>query len=183
MGCSPWGREESGMTEWLHFYFSLSCTEEGNGNPLQCSCLENPMDGEAWWAAVYGVAQSWTQLKRLSSSSSTEYIYFVLFTCPALSKGWKNPQRNVSHSNPCTFTLWWSCNANHGNTVPTAIQQALENIQHYVFKCILTGVLIVKVGVEGILSFKLNHIGCQPLQDPGSHACFGNQKFYDFSWC
>ena len=53
----------------LHFHFSLSCTGEENGNPLQCSCLENPRDGGAWWAAVYGVAQSWTRLKRLSSSS------------------------------------------------------------------------------------------------------------------
>ena len=70
MGCSPWGREESDMTERPHFHFSLSCIGEGNGNPLQCSCLENPRDGGAWWAAVYGVAQSWTQLKRLSSSSS-----------------------------------------------------------------------------------------------------------------
>ena len=53
---------------------SLSCIGEGNGNPLQCSCLENPRDGRAWWAAVYGVAQSWTRLKRLSSSSSSIYI-------------------------------------------------------------------------------------------------------------
>jgi len=60
VGCSPWGREESDMTERLHFHFSLSCIGEGNGNPLQCSCLENPRDGGAWWAAVYGVAQSWT---------------------------------------------------------------------------------------------------------------------------
>ena len=52
---------------------SLSCIGEGNGNPLQCSCLENPRDGGAWWAAVYGVAQSWTRLKRLSSSSSQGY--------------------------------------------------------------------------------------------------------------
>ena len=59
------------MTERLHFIFSLSCFGEGNGNPLQCSCLENPRDGGAWWAAVYGVAQSWTLLKRLSSSSSS----------------------------------------------------------------------------------------------------------------
>ena len=58
------------MTERLHFPFSLSCTGEGNGNPLQCSCLENPRDGGAWWAAIYGVAQSRTRLKRLSSSSS-----------------------------------------------------------------------------------------------------------------
>ena len=58
------------MTERLHFHFSLSCSGEGNGNPLQCSCLENPRDGRAWWTAVYGIAQSQTQLKRLSSSSS-----------------------------------------------------------------------------------------------------------------
>ena len=58
------------MTERLHFHFSLSCIGEGNGNPLQCSCLENPRDGGAWWAAIYGVAQNQTRLKRLSSSSS-----------------------------------------------------------------------------------------------------------------
>ena len=68
--CSPWGRQESDMTERLLFHFSLSCIGEGNGNPLQCSCLENPRDGGAWWAAVSEVAQSWTRLKRLSSSSS-----------------------------------------------------------------------------------------------------------------
>ena len=62
LGCSPWGLEESDMTEQLHFHFSLSCTGEGNGNTLQCSCLENPRDGGAWWAAVYGVAQSQTRL-------------------------------------------------------------------------------------------------------------------------
>ena len=66
VGCSPWGREELDTTEWLHFHFSLSCTGEGNGNPL----LENPRDGGAWWAAVSGVAQSRTRLKWLSSSSS-----------------------------------------------------------------------------------------------------------------
>ena len=59
------------MTERLHFQFSLSCIGEGNGNPLQCSCLENPRDWGAWWAAVSGVAQSRTQLKRFSSSSSS----------------------------------------------------------------------------------------------------------------
>jgi len=70
-GCSPWGRKESDTTEWLHFHFWLSCIGEGNGNPLQCSCLENPRDGGAWWAAVYGVAQSRTWLKWLNSSSSS----------------------------------------------------------------------------------------------------------------
>ena len=58
------------MTEQLHFHFSFSCIEEGNGNPLQYSCLENPRDGGAWWAAIYGVAQSQTRLKQLSSSGS-----------------------------------------------------------------------------------------------------------------
>ena len=68
MGFSPWGCTESDTTERLHFHFSLSGIGEGNGNPLQCSCLENPRDGGAWWAAVYGVAQSRTQLKRFSCS-------------------------------------------------------------------------------------------------------------------
>ena len=54
----------------ISLYFSLSCIGEGNGNPLQCSCLENPRDRGAWWAAIYGVAQSWTWLKRFRSSSS-----------------------------------------------------------------------------------------------------------------
>ena len=70
VGCSPWGRTESDTTEQLHFHFSLSCIGEGNGNPLQCSCLENLRDRGAWYAAVYGVAQSRTRLKWLSSSST-----------------------------------------------------------------------------------------------------------------
>ena len=69
VGCSPWGRQESDTTERLHFHFSLSCIGEGNGTPLLCSCLENPRDRGAWWAAVCGVAQSRTQLKQLGSSS------------------------------------------------------------------------------------------------------------------
>ena len=81
VGCSPWGRKKSDTTERLHFhfYFSLSCIGEGNGNPLQCSCLENPRDGEAWWAAVYGVAQSRTQLPWLSSSSGVKEGFFFFF--------------------------------------------------------------------------------------------------------
>ena len=69
VGCSPWGRSELDTTERLHFHFSLSCIGEGNGNPLQCSCLENLSDWGAWWAAVYGVTQSRTRLTQLSSSS------------------------------------------------------------------------------------------------------------------
>ena len=84
----PWMEEPDGLqsmgslrvrhTERLHFHFSLSCIEEGNGNLLQCSCLENPRDGGAWWAAVYGVAQSRTRLKRLSSSSSSSSSIYVI---------------------------------------------------------------------------------------------------------
>ena len=62
VGCSLWGHKQLDTTERLHFHFSLSCIGEGNGNPLQCSCLENPRDGGAWWAAVYVVAQSRTRL-------------------------------------------------------------------------------------------------------------------------
>ena len=84
VGCSPWGRCESDATEWLHFHFSLSHNGEGNGNPLQCSRLENPRDGRAWWAAIYGVAQSQTRLKWLSSSSSLKPWVInsqIHFTC------------------------------------------------------------------------------------------------------
>ena len=76
-GCSLWGRWGLDTTERLHFHFSLSCIGEGNGSPLQCSCLENPRDGGAWWAAIYGVAQSRTRLKWLSSSSSN-LVYDML---------------------------------------------------------------------------------------------------------
>ena len=71
VGCHLWGCTELDTTEQLHFHFSLSCIGEVKSNPLQCSCLENPRDSGAWWAAIYGVAQSWTWLKRLSSSSSS----------------------------------------------------------------------------------------------------------------
>ena len=72
------------MTELLHFHCSLSCIGQGNGNPLQCSCLENPRDGGAWWAAVSGVTKSWTRLKQLSSSSSSK-----AFDCVDHNKLWK----------------------------------------------------------------------------------------------
>ena len=73
-GCSPWGRWGLDTTEWFHFHFSLSCIGEGNSNSLQCSCLENPRDSGAWWAAIYGVAQSRTRPKWLSSSSSMYHL-------------------------------------------------------------------------------------------------------------
>ena len=79
VGCSPWGRYRSDTIERLHFHFSLSCIGEGNGNPLQCSCLENSRDGGAWWACVYGVAQSRTRLKQRSRSSiSPKTIFFKI---------------------------------------------------------------------------------------------------------
>ena len=90
VGCSPWGCKESDTTERLPFHFSLSSIGEGNGNPLQCSCLENPRDSGAWWAAVYGVAQSRTRLKRLSSSSSS-------------SSSSSNSSSNSSSCSLCTF--------------------------------------------------------------------------------
>ena len=71
VGYSPWGREESDTIQRPHFHISFSCIGEGNGNPLQCSCLENPRNGRAWWAVVCGVTQSRTRLKQLSSSSSS----------------------------------------------------------------------------------------------------------------
>ena len=74
----PWTEERGRLQSMgslarlhFHFHFSLSCIGEGNGNPLQYSCLENPRDGGAWWAAVYGVTQSGTRLKQLSSCSSS----------------------------------------------------------------------------------------------------------------
>ena len=114
VGCSPWGFEESDMTERLHFHFSLSCIGEGNGNPLQCSCLENPRDGGAWWAAIYEVAQSWTRLKRLSGSSSSNKVsvkliihayvrsfktmHRALAMCPASARHWEYNAFNSHNS-------------------------------------------------------------------------------------
>ena len=77
VGCSPWGRQELDTTKRLHFDLSLSCIGEGNGNPLQYSCLENPRDSGAWWAAICGVAQSRTWLKQLSSSSIHTYSFYT----------------------------------------------------------------------------------------------------------
>ena len=98
VGCSPWGHKESDTTEQFPFHFSLPCIGEGNGNPFQCSFLENPRDGEAQWAAVYGVAQSWTPLKWLSSSSSSPKSCLTLchpMDCrhqAPLSMGWSRQE-------------------------------------------------------------------------------------------
>ena len=104
LGCSPWGRWGSDTTERLTFHFSLSCIEEGHGNPLQCSCLENPRDGGASWAAVYGVTQSWTWLKQLSSSSSRatkhsllKYCCLVAQSCLTLLRPYYSPTVSSGH--------------------------------------------------------------------------------------
>ena len=113
VGCSPWGLEESDTTEQLHFHFSLSCIGEGDGNPLQCSCLENPRDGGAWWAAIYGVTQSRTGLQRLSSSSASGKEP----TCHAgdietqvWSLGWEDPLEEgvATHSSILTWRTPWT---------------------------------------------------------------------------
>ena len=84
------------MTEQFHFHFSLSCIGEGNGNPLQCSCLENPRDSRAWWAAIYGVAHSWT---RLSSSSSMVF--------PIVMYGYESwTIKKAEHQRIDAFELW-----------------------------------------------------------------------------
>ena len=104
------------MTERLHFHFSLSCTGEGNGNPLQCSCLENPRDGRAWWAAVCGVAQSWTRLMRLSSSSRASLItqlvknLLAIQETPVLFLVWEDllEKGYATHSNILGLPVWLS---------------------------------------------------------------------------
>ena len=102
VGCSPWSHEESDTTERLHFHFSLSCIGEGNGNPLQCSCLENSRDSGAWWAAVYGVAQSRIQLKWLSCSRDCltcgEKRIHVVFL-------WRRPELDLQCSR---FKYFWN---------------------------------------------------------------------------
>ena len=127
VGCGPWGRWESGLTGRLHFHFSLSCIGEGNGNPLKCSCLENPRDGGAWWEAVYGVAQSWTRLKRLSSSSSSSDLRSLLKSL-------------VSRPLPESESVGLGCGSgiNTASSVPRWFCRALGAAVLY---CSLTGVL------------------------------------------
>ena len=96
----------------LHFHFSLSCIGEGNGNPLQCSCLENPRDRKAWWAAIYGVAQSRTRLKRVSSSSSNGSINSLLTTAqkPQPKKKKKKSAFSIVFKHSLEpIGLYWKC--------------------------------------------------------------------------
>ena len=98
VGCSPWGLEELDTTEWLHFHFSLPCIGEGNGNPLQCSCLENSRDSGAWWAAVYGVTRSRARLKQLSSGSSSSRAFQRLYTASLTASDTLNTWSDESYS-------------------------------------------------------------------------------------
>ena len=118
VGCSPWGHDKSGTTEQLHFHFSVSCTGERNGNPLQCSCLENPRDGGAWWAAVYGFAQSRTWLKQLSSSNTCSWL-FTYISCVSLV--------------PFCRWLAWSTDKNekHSTYFPSLLLNILSHLLCY----------------------------------------------------
>ena len=101
------------MTEWLHFLFSLSCIGEGNGNPLQCCCPKNPRDGGAWWAAVYGIAQSRTRLKQLSSCSSSTGLYKTVPHPPG-----------PASSHPCPHALHPHIHAAEGSSLPPLFSQS-----------------------------------------------------------
>ena len=115
------------MTERLHFHFSLSCIGEGNGNPLQCSCLENPRDGGAWWSAVYGVTQNWTRLKRLSSKGTSQMLRILswvsILVCPGgsqvitrgLIRGRQDGQRDEEKA-----VWWWEQSLQWGSREPKA---------------------------------------------------------------
>ena len=124
--CSPWGCEESDMTERLHFHFSLSCIGEGNGNTPQCSCLENPRDGGAWWAAVYGVAQSQTWLKRLSSSSSsrsyTTFLVTISKWCQLwLMETWTQCNLPINHTTHNSAKILWAFSPHSSVSQPCLI--------------------------------------------------------------
>ena len=111
----PWTEEPGGLQSMgslgvgLHFHFSLSCIGEGNGNPLQCSCLENPTDRGAWWAAVYGVAESRRGLKRLSSSSSSRasLLAQLVKNPPARRETWVQSlgEGTASHSSTVAWRI------------------------------------------------------------------------------
>ena len=130
VGCSPWGREESDMTERLPFHFSLSCIGEGNGNPLQCSCLENPGDRGRLLAAVYGVIQSRTWLKWFSSSSTFWIKIDITFSL-------RNKHRNLWYS-LCSSTciiMWTDMNMSHcfpesksDSLLPFSVSQVVPDI-------------------------------------------------------
>ena len=126
VGCSPWGLEESDTTERLHFHFSLSCIGEGNGSPLQYSCLENPRDSGAWWAAVYGVAQSRTRLKLLSSIYTMHVMVVIMRKTQSLL--WSHCWMKLINSLYSFSDLWWIIMNRLGEGNGTPLQYScLEN--------------------------------------------------------
>ena len=147
VGCSPWGHKESDTTVRLHFHFSFSCIGEGNGNPLHCSCLENPRDGGAWWAAVYGVTQSRTWLRRLSSSS----ILIITFTYSYSSKGTflDLPPHWTGHRPSC---LNVPRAPESGNDPRLTLQTSLQNI----FSALLPTLINGATTTQFILNFCLS---------------------------
>ena len=116
VGCSPWGLEESDTTEQLHFHLSLSCIGEGNGNPLQCSCLENPRDGGAWWAASLGshrVRHDWSNLAAAAAVDEMVGWHHWLneHECeqtPGDNEGKGNPLQCSCLENPRDGGAWWA---------------------------------------------------------------------------
>ena len=109
VGCRPWGREESDTTEWLRFHFSLSCIGEGNGNPFQCFCLENPRDGGAWWAAVNGVPQSRTWLKRLAAAAAV-YVLLYLYISKSNTSHYSQQLLGQVFTH-AAYLFWAACSA------------------------------------------------------------------------
>ena len=112
-------------TELLHFYFSLSCIGEGNGNPLQCSCLENPRDGGAWWAAVYGIAQSRTRLQQLSSSSSSAGLAHRAVIPSSSSLPW-GPAVSLGGTSPRWAVRWVVVNSGWTGAVSSCSQPVIK---------------------------------------------------------
>ena len=158
VGCSPWGRKESDTTEWLHFHFSLSCIGEGNGNPLQYSCLENPMIRGNWRATVYGVTKGRTQL---STHTITHFHYLPLsvfdsfmlfhdvsgpeFMQSSLSTNFKATSFPASlwrlqhislpilqHTRPCSESTW-----RFPNTIVSFIPHSCQHLHRLLFSIIL----------------------------------------------
>ena len=165
VGCSPWCLKELDMTEWLHFHFSLSCIGEGNGNPLQCSCLENPRDGGALWAAVYGVTQSRTRLKRLSlgvsintnlSKTWTECLPKSLTLPISLSESMRWPHRRQAFKTMSSRTFPFStC-----RTMELGMDSAHENVIPSLYQALQSGLCTVTVWkrlycLERLLSLSL----------------------------
>ena len=134
VGCGPWGHKESDTTEWLHFHFSLSYIGKGNGNPLQCSCLENPRNGGAWWAAVYGVTQCRTRLKWLSRSSHalSQLIWFA-WNMTGHNKGIAEMRPEMRHQRTCTLSWYFGFLG-----ISVALILGLANFTSLLLSCLST---------------------------------------------